>query len=420
MLTFVELYQTLLGFVFFKIYSDISLVYPPPLNLEKDEAGAGVGAFSLEDAIAEQTTAPNIRAKKVEVDGKTVTNKDVKRAIIDITAAPLPPQLALAASKVQIDTTPFNVDILPDDFVVQPSKSGEDQGVALLTMHDISNLPATTSPLLFSSTVIFLSRETPRPLLEFIIRSYGGYVGWPITLGAGSPFTEDDPSITHVIVDRPQNGEPPSFARRKYVQPQWVVDSVNAGRLLVEDAYAQGKILPPHLSPFGEGASTYVPNADDAELAETREARESDGESEMEDEGGSPDSDKSPTNEEPITGPALAAAAAAPEDPALRRAAEIEAERAGTEYVTFEANLKRVMKKQAKKGPEPVIEDNELEMNKMMMTNKQRKLYERMKYGERKRAFEVSLNSTCGCPSLNKLRFAEIKIGAKTGCASKS
>ncbi|KAB5594256.1 hypothetical protein CTheo_2337 [Ceratobasidium theobromae] len=413
MLTFVELYQTLLGFVLFKIYSDISLVYPPPLNLEKDEAGAGVGAFSLEDAIAEQTTAPNIRAKKVEVDGKTVTNKDVKRAIMDITAAPLPPQLALAASKVQIDTTPFNVDILPDDFVVQPSKSGEDQGVALLTMHDISNLPATTSPLLFSSTVIFLSRETPRPLLEFIIRSYGGYVGWPITLGAGSPFTEDDPSITHVIVDRPQNGGPPSFARRKYVQPQWVVDSVNAGRLLVEDAYAQGKILPPHLSPFGEGASTYVPNADDAELAETREARESDGESEMEDEGGSPDSDKSPTNEEPITGPALAAAAAAPEDPALRRAAEIEAERAGTEYATFEANLKRVMKKQAKKGPEPVIEDNELEMNKMMMTNKQRKLYERMKYGERKRAFEKSKLEQKR-DALRKARIREIRKGAGT------
>jgi pescadillo protein len=52
MLTFVELYQTLLGFVFFKLYSDISLVYPPPLSLNKDEAGAGVGAFTLEDVVA--------------------------------------------------------------------------------------------------------------------------------------------------------------------------------------------------------------------------------------------------------------------------------------------------------------------------------------------------------------------------------
>ena len=54
MLTFLELYQTMLGFVFFKLYTDAGLVYPPPLDTKKDEgaAGAGVGSrtkLTIED-----------------------------------------------------------------------------------------------------------------------------------------------------------------------------------------------------------------------------------------------------------------------------------------------------------------------------------------------------------------------------------
>ncbi|KAG8718468.1 mRNA-binding ribosome synthesis protein nop7 [Ceratobasidium sp. 394] len=389
MLTFVELYQTLLGFVFFKLYSDISLVYPPPLNLDKDEAGAGVGAFTLEDIVAEQEQTPVApTAKKVEVDGKMVTNKDVKRAIIDIAAAPLSPQPTIPSTNTGAEATPTNVDTLPDDFIVQPSKSAENDGAPLLTMRDLSVLPSTTS-LLFSHLTIFLARETPRPLLEFVIRAHGGRVGWPATLGAGSPFTEDDPSITHVIVDRPlAPGQSAPVGRRKHVQPQWVIDSVNAGKVLVEDVYAQGKTLPPHLSPFGEGSSTYVPEAGGEGAAE---GAVEESESEDEDEDKPMDEEEAPEKPEPAR-PALAAAAAAPNDQALRRAAEIEAERAGTEYATFEADLKKAIKTQAKiKEPEPAeIVDNETEMNKMMMSNKQRKLYERMKFGERKRAIEVS------------------------------
>ncbi|ELU41590.1 pescadillo-family BRCT domain-containing protein [Rhizoctonia solani AG-1 IA] len=414
MLTFVELYQTLLGFVFFKLYSDVSLVYPPPLNLDKDEAGAGVGAFTLEDIVSDQTTSPSVpTVKKVEVDGKTVTNKDVKRAIMDINATPLPPQPITSFSKADADTAPTDVDILPDDFVVQPSKSADGQGAPLLTMRDIAVLPSATSPLLFSSLNIFLSRETPRPLLEFVVRAFGGRVGWPATLGAGSPFDENDPSITHVIVDRPLNSDLASAGRRKYVQPQWVIDSINAGRLLVEDTYAQGKILPPHLSPFGEGSSTYVPDANGAEPTDEDLAAgsgESDGEEEEQEDEKMAEVE-TPVPEDSVTRPALAAAAAAPEDPALRRAAEIEAERAGAEYATFEADLKKAIKK-TKKVAEPVIEDNEIEMNKMLMSNKQRKLYERMKHGEKKRALEKSKLEQKR-DALRKAKAKEVRKGTK-------
>lgn len=37
MLTFLEFYQTLVGFVNFKLYSDINSVYPPKIDLLKNE-----------------------------------------------------------------------------------------------------------------------------------------------------------------------------------------------------------------------------------------------------------------------------------------------------------------------------------------------------------------------------------------------
>ena len=61
MLTFLELYQTLLGFVFFKLYTDAGLVYPPPLDTKKDEGAAGVGAFSLQEAKESRDTTTTAR-----------------------------------------------------------------------------------------------------------------------------------------------------------------------------------------------------------------------------------------------------------------------------------------------------------------------------------------------------------------------
>ena len=52
MMTFLELYQTLMGFVLFKLYSDENLVYPPPLDEEKDSQGGGFGSLMLTAADA--------------------------------------------------------------------------------------------------------------------------------------------------------------------------------------------------------------------------------------------------------------------------------------------------------------------------------------------------------------------------------
>lgn len=380
MLTFLELYQTLLGFVFFKLYTDVGLAYPPPLDTKKDEGGAGVGAYSLQEATT--AAAPPIAASKtVEVDGKKVSSKDVRHTIKSIATSSATVD-DLDATMAEPDSSLADVD---EDFVAQPSTSDPNATTDLHTLKSLTTLPQSISTNLFAPYTFWLSRETSRPVFEFIVRSFGGRIGWPASSGSGSPIEEDDDAITHVIIDRPllEKSNESALERerrlgRKYIQPQWVADCINAGRILLEETYSQGKTLPPHLSPFGEYEGAYDPTAataaDDAAMAEAEE------ESEVEEE---------VRNDTEAEIALQAAAAVAAEDPAALRAAELAAEAAGIDYGTFEKEVAK-SQKNAKKRSAPAEPDAEKDMNKMMMSNKKRKLYERMKHGEKKRATEVS------------------------------
>lgn len=389
MLTFLELYQTLLGFVLFKLYADAGLQYPPPLDDKKDESGAGVGAFNLENT-SQKTVAQVPKARAVEVGGKKVSGKDVRQTIKSITAD-------TSASVTEADRTTADEDLHPgvadEDFVMQPSKSDANQTANMPTLQTLSSLPQATPNNLFSSCTFWLSRETSRPIFEFIVRAFGGRIGWPATSGSGSPYDETDDSITHVIVDRPPlaqlnetDEERSRRLRRKYIQPQWIVDSVNAGRVLLEDLYTQGKTLPPHLSPFATTNGAYDPiaGAEDTEMAEV--------ESELDDEASeehASDDDADHTVDTRADKAALAVAAtAAVEDPAELRAAELAAEAAGVDFGAFEKAVAKSRRK-SEKTAAPVVEDTGENMNKMLMSNKQRKLYERMKYSQKKAATEV-------------------------------
>ena len=79
---------------------------------------------------------------------------------------------------------------------------------------------------LFSGLVFFVARECPRDSLVFLVRCFGGQIGWET--GSGSPFTVKEESITHHIVDR--EGAKHVFLGREYVQPQWLYDSINFQR----------------------------------------------------------------------------------------------------------------------------------------------------------------------------------------------
>ena len=55
MLTFLEFYETLVGFVNYKLYTDENLAYPPVLDLLKDAGAAGLAAFSIQPKGAART-----------------------------------------------------------------------------------------------------------------------------------------------------------------------------------------------------------------------------------------------------------------------------------------------------------------------------------------------------------------------------
>lgn len=398
MLTFLELYQTLLGFVFFKLYTDAGLVYPPPLDAKKDEAGAGVGAFSLQDAKRTGDAPATKKVKEVEVDGKRVSGKDVRQTIKSISASA--PSNGDAADEPSADAM---LEEEEEEFVPHQSTTNPAEGATLPTLKTLSSLPQSNASRLFAPYTFWLSRETSRPIFEFLVRSFGGRIGWPTTSGSGSPFEEDDDSITHVIIDRPLVQRPDETdedrerrRRRKYVQPQWVVDCINAGKILLEEPYAQGNPLPPHLSPFEARLDAYDP---------TVGAVAQDVDMEAEDESAEEQDDEDEAMETPEASVLKAAATA--EDAAALRAAELAAEAAGIDFGTFEKESRKARKKVRVVEDQPEAEGEE-DMNKMMMSNKQRKLYERMKYGERKRDAEVSYG-----PVLNWLRRSDHNYSVK-------
>lgn len=171
--TFLELYQTLVGFVNFKLFSRVGWSYPlAPTMLRKSEAD-------------------------------------------DESAQYRPVLLLEDLPKVQSDDIPVT--------------GG----------NEISKL--------FGNFTFFLSREVPRHSLALLIQSAGGSLGWEC-LDESSPISEDSPVITHHVIDRPNLAK--MYADRVYIQPQWIFDSINAGKAMDPALYRIGAQLPPHMSPF--------------------------------------------------------------------------------------------------------------------------------------------------------------------------
>ncbi|KAF6226851.1 hypothetical protein HO133_008292 [Letharia lupina] len=302
--TFVEFYTTLLGFVNFRLYTTIGLIYPPRFNAKSYEQGGELDAIVLEGrGIEEPKQIESFKGHvNGEVDGGTVptkTNEEIQKQIATIKEGPnaeldvLEGQDQYQALDQEMndaidtfETTGDDADVLP-----QPQAGGNEAGS------------------LFAPFTFFLSRETPRQPLEFILRAFGcKRIGWDAILGDGAFTTnEADPTITHQIVDRPpmaslpeelQVSESPSdpppttvvrpgyrVPGRTLVQPQWVWDCINQLKLLRPDLYAPGATLPPHLSPWVKPTKgAYDPSAPLAEQEREGEAEEAEGFSDDEDE----------------------------------------------------------------------------------------------------------------------------------------
>ena len=271
MLTFLELYQTLMGFVMYKLYTDENIVYPPHLDVEKDDAGAGVGAITLSERSADVLAGRNAQAPAAEgaADASQaaakITAKDVKKQIRAITKGGAAGAAEEEEQEQDASTAAAEEPASTDAFVEQASKTAAAAEASLKTLSELESANSAESSAfnIFSPYYFYISRECPRSLLEFVLRCFGASperIGWDMVAGAGSALDEQDPRITHNFVDRPVNtsedGENPydgsrhPGSKRAYIQPQWLVDSANARKLLPTEPYAPGKVLPPHLSPF--------------------------------------------------------------------------------------------------------------------------------------------------------------------------
>ncbi|PLW22546.1 hypothetical protein PCASD_16140 [Puccinia coronata f. sp. avenae] len=378
MLTFLELYQTLLGFVFYRLFQNINLIYPPKLDFNMDEAGAGLNALILESnqkaLVADQTDTN-------EANTGRQTAKNVRNEIKSLISA-------------QADA--------------QDEEEDNEQGEQM-EVDPVAETNDQVEEGLFKPYAFFLSREVTRPMLEFVIKCSGGEVGWDPILGAGSPYLESDPRITHHVIDRPQlPAATAGLPQRAFVQPQWVVDCINKSTLLPTEEYGPGKTLPPHLSPFVDDEEVrrqggYLPQASlpsaaqgSAQTAGVDDEEEGSGEEDEEDEAVEEPAVVNKAKSEATSRPALLAAASNADNEDLLHAAEIEAEELGISHDQFQKDLKRASKeaRKSKKSTldkkaqaEPKDDDNS-KMAEMLLSSKQRKLYTKMSYTKHQRAEE--------------------------------
>lgn len=446
--TFVEFYTTLLGFVNYRLYTSIGLIYPPRFNASSDAQGGELSAITLEG-----TSVTNPAFTEHSTNGETdqgETNEqhasDVQRHADELAQLPEPNEELEPADQATED---FAATDTIDKFEIQ----GEGADVL-----DQPRMSDTEAGLLFAPYSFFLSRETPRQPLEFLLRSFGcKRISWDEVLGDGA-FTNDeqDSSITHQIVDRPPVTHPDEpihidqdqadagsrpvkggrMPGRTYIQPQWVWDCINQGKLLRPDQYAPGATMPPHLSPWVKPMkAVYDPtlplveqeNEEEAKQAgmDEEEEQELDQLAAAEDEGqacaedsidsvddhgmdiASGDSDGFSGVDEyggSVSDDAEAVVGADEDEAEATRSQhqkELEAEVAGVTFTKTAANGKGVgdsvgskkgkveefRKKAANKRKQ---EEEELERRKMMMSKKKRKLFEKMAYSNRQKDDEAA------------------------------
>ncbi|KAI0907778.1 Pescadillo N-terminus-domain-containing protein [Ustulina deusta] len=427
--TFVEFYMTLLGFINFRLYTSIGLKYPPKFDQNKDNEAAELGAFKLEGHHAAPVSSEPAQLTSgdsaAQPDPKTQAEvnrliRQMKDTAVEEGQTEAAPETDEPADTIdKFEPAAPGGDVLP-----QPTSSGSEPGS------------------LFANCTFYLSRETPRQPLEFILRSFGcKRIGWDSVLGEGAYTTNElDPSITHQIVDRPivqatmeedGDGEDNQTSQklapnqripgRIYVQPQWVWDSVNDEELRRPDEYAPGAQLPPHLSPFVQNTQgAYDPTLPlkDQEL-EGEALEDSDGEVDEEkvdedhdedkfavkkpkaaadgmDVDASDDDDEDEADDGSFGGFSEAEDSAEEdggedesESEELRNQQELEAELSGKPIKQTKVDARsqklEAKKKLAQKAKE---EAEEIERAKGMLSKKKRKLFEQMQYTNNKKSAE--------------------------------
>lgn len=378
MLTFLEFYSTLLNFVMYKLYNESELIYPPQIDMSKLKGVGGLTSYVLQSKDARNSSLLLQQQTTDESNevGKELSQSEIQKAMKadqetgndgDEESKDAEEETASNANveEIELDTFQDNSTTKSADTLIQPSK-----------------FSSPTSQL-FSKFIFYIGREVPLDILEFVILSCGGSVISEISL---DDLKINDPkaynqlnldSITHQICDR--NKVLSKVPGRTYIQPQWVFDCVNKQELISVGPYAPGETLPPHLSPWGD-AGGYDPNSEaNAKAQQAGEGKENVEESEEEEievESGDEDQEEEEEEEEGDE---------ADEDEDLKAQKELEMEVAGEKFSDLKQDEPKLKKQKTKSTASSTEDDEAKELAKIMMTNKQKKLYKKMQYGIEKK-----------------------------------
>lgn len=348
---FVEFYTTMLGFVNFRLYHNLNLLYPPTLITS---ISSSMMKFGTDEDVKE-----NAKQGKDIVKGSLTVHEREEEVAKDRVAAL---NQSLARSITTGDDDNFEMDNIPTVGDGEPNKIAEATEEAKKEMEALKKLQS-----LFKHLKIFLNREVPRESLVLMIRAFGGQVSWDSTVAPGATFSEDDSKITHQICDRPKDTMKNLHIGRDYIQPQWIFDSINRRELLPLHKYFLDEMLPPHLSPFikeERRVGDYVPPEEKEllglkEPATIKDKEENGGNSDEDSESESEDenSDTEGSDEEALDDQTMAVNEGKPE----------------------ESN---------KVEDEKLMEDEQYKLRVMMVKKKHRGLYRSMMKARKKRVHE--------------------------------
>lgn len=210
LLTFAHFHQSLLKFVLAKLYSLSQLNFPPKL----------VDESSLTD-----TNVEIIKPEKTDEPTQIIQKATFGRFLVE------------KSEKTETQG--------PETAEIDPEFQNDE------TIQKMMDWNKETNTKMFDNFVFFISREVRTEIFEFVSRSFGAKVIYHSDNFESKEYQSQ--SITHVITDRKMEHLPQEItlqANREFVQPQWILDSINFGALLNIKDYIPGKPLPPHLSPF--------------------------------------------------------------------------------------------------------------------------------------------------------------------------
>ncbi|XP_026200010.1 pescadillo [Anabas testudineus] len=344
MATFTELYTTLLGFVNFRLYHSLNLLYPPKLDTKSES-----------------------ELKEANEDDYAMNSECYLEKLS-----------ALSASLARVVSTAEEEEGEVDQFPVE----GEDMEKMEAREKEQKQLEAHKK--IFEGLKFFLNREVPRESLAFVIRCFGGEVSWDKSVGIGSTYEVTEETITHQIVDRPNTDK--QYINRYYIQPQWVYDCVNAKVLLPVEDYFLGVTLPPHLSPFvEENEGDYVPpeklkimalQRGEKTAPEQEDDNEEEDDEEEDDEGD--DEDENDDEEEDEEGGA--------EENNLKKMEEQRSQGKSLQVKVTPGKMKVV--DSARLEQEEKAEEKRLAI--MMMKKKEKYLYDKIMFGKKRKTREAN------------------------------